>query len=67
MPQVNKIEQYDNKAQIASEVPVEENNTIHLSAEDQKNLVEEIMNPPESTPAMLRARETYARIIRKAC
>ena len=67
MSQVDKVEHYDHEAYSASELPVEDNNNIRLSAEDQKSLVEEILNPPEPTPALLHAKETYARIIRKAC
>lgn len=67
MSQVEKVEHSENSTHVAPELPVEENNTIHLSAEDQKSLVEELLNPPEPTPALLRAKETYKRIIRKAC
>ncbi len=67
MSQVDKVESYNPVVASASEMPVEENNSIRLSAEDQKSLAEEILNPPAPTPALLRAKETYARIIRKAC
>jgi uncharacterized protein (DUF1778 family) len=66
MSQIDKVEHYDHEAHIAPETLIEENNIIHLSAEDQKRLAEELLNPPAPTPAMLRAEESYARLFRKA-
>ena len=36
--------------------------TIHLSAEDQRALVEAFLNPPPLAPAMLRAIEAHRRL-----
>jgi hypothetical protein len=54
------------RAAFAPKTPVKKD-PIRLSAEDQKKLVEEILNPPEPTPSYLRAREAYVRLIKKAC
>lgn len=40
---------------------------IHLNAEESKRLLEDIKNPPEPTPAYLRAKTQYNQIIKKAC
>jgi uncharacterized protein (DUF1778 family) len=66
MSQVDKVEHQD-EAQIAPATPVEDDNVIHLSAEGQKRVVELLLNPPPLSPAMLRAKESYARLIEKAC
>ena len=50
MSQINKIDHFEEEI-IASEKPFEDNDLIRLPAEGQKALVEDILNPPEPTPA----------------
>jgi uncharacterized protein (DUF1778 family) len=42
----------------------EEANIIRLSAEDQRLFAQLLLSPPPLAPAMERARERYARLIR---
>lgn len=50
-------------AEDAAKRAIEEQQTIRLSAEDQKRFVEAILNPPPSTPAMQRAWEHHSRLV----
>ena len=43
---------------------VEDENSIRLSVEDQVRFAELLLNPPELSPALLRASETHKRLIR---
>ncbi|PPD02662.1 MAG: hypothetical protein CTY29_12295 [Methylobacter sp.] len=42
---------------------IEEVGIIRLSAEDQKRFVDLLLNPPEPSPALLRAKEAHARLL----
>ncbi len=52
-------------AQEAANRTIEETQIIRLSVEDQRAFAEAILNPPEPTPALLRAAEAHRRLIRE--
>lgn len=45
---------------------IEEEHIIRLSMEDQKRFAELLLDPPELSPAMLRAREANKRLIKES-
>lgn len=45
---------------------IEEEHIIRLSVEDQKRFADLLLNPPELSPALLRAREAHKRLIRES-
>jgi uncharacterized protein (DUF1778 family) len=51
-------------AQEAAHRAIEEAHLIRLSVEDQRRFVDFLLNPPELSPALLRAKEAHARLIR---
>jgi uncharacterized protein (DUF1778 family) len=53
-------------AQEAARKTIEEHHLIRLSLEDQQHFVETLLNPPEISPAMERAKEAHARLIRES-
>ena len=53
-------------AQEVAHKVIEEEHIIRLSVEDQKRFAELLLNPPELSPAMLRAREAHKRLIRES-
>jgi uncharacterized protein (DUF1778 family) len=53
-------------AQEAAHRTIEETHLIRLSAEDQSRFVDLLLNPPELSPALLRAREAHAELIRES-
>ncbi len=53
-------------AQEAAHRIIEEAHLIRLSVEDQRRFVDLLLNPPEPSPALSRAREAHARLIRKS-
>ena len=53
-------------AQEAAHRTIEETHLIRLSVEDQSRFVDLLLNPPELTPAMERAKEAHARLIRES-
>jgi uncharacterized protein (DUF1778 family) len=50
-------------AQEAAHRTIEETEIIRLSVEDQRLLAEALLNPPEPTPALVRAAESYRRLV----
>jgi uncharacterized protein (DUF1778 family) len=50
-------------AQEAAHRTIEETEIIRLSVEDQRLLAEALLNPPEPTPALVRAAENYRRLV----
>jgi uncharacterized protein (DUF1778 family) len=52
-------------AQEAAHRTIEETHLIRLSVEDQRRFVELLLDPPAAVPAMERAKEAHARLIRK--
>ena len=50
-------------AQEAANRTIEETQIIRLSVEDQRAIIEAILNPPEPSPALRRAFETHRRLI----
>jgi uncharacterized protein (DUF1778 family) len=50
-------------AQEAAHRTIEETQIIRLSVEDQRLIAEALLNPPEPTPALRKAFETYKRLI----
>lgn len=57
-----------NEAQIAPATQSQEldlSEYIFLSPEDEENLLELILDPPELNPAFLRAQESYKRLFNK--
>ncbi len=52
-------------AQEAAHRTIEETHLIRLSVEDQRRFVDLLLNPPEPSPALLRAKEAHARLIRE--
>lgn len=52
-------------AQEAAARAIEETQIIRLSVEDQRLFAEAILNPPEPTPALLRAAQAYRTILTK--
>jgi uncharacterized protein (DUF1778 family) len=53
-------------AQEAAHQAIEEAHLIRLSVEDQRRFVDSLLNPPELSPALLRAQEAHARLIRES-
>ena len=53
-------------AQEAAHRMIDETHLIRLSAEDQKRFVDLLLNPPELSPAMVRARDAHAVLIRES-
>ncbi len=53
-------------AQEAAHRAIEEAHLIRLSMEDQRRFVDCLLNPPEPSPALLRAKEAHARLIRES-
>jgi uncharacterized protein (DUF1778 family) len=53
-------------AQEAAHRAIEEAHLIRLSVEDQRRFVDCLLNPPEISPALSRAREAHARLIRES-
>lgn len=53
-------------AQEAAHRAIEEAHLIRLSVEDQRRFADRLLNPPELSPAMLRAREAHSRLIRES-
>ena len=51
-------------AQEVAHRTIEETEIIRLAVEDQRLLVEALLNPPEPTPAMERAIERYQRMVK---
>ncbi|WP_428483366.1 DUF1778 domain-containing protein [Rhodopila sp.] len=51
-------------AQDAAQGAIEEMHIIRLAADDQRRFVDLLLNPPSLAPAMERAREAHARLIR---
>jgi uncharacterized protein (DUF1778 family) len=51
-------------AQEAANRTIEETHLIRLSVEDQRRFVELLLDPPAATPALERAQEAHARLIR---
>jgi uncharacterized protein (DUF1778 family) len=49
-------------AQEAAHRRIEETQIIRLSVEDQRLIAEALINPPEPTPALIRAFETHRRL-----
>ena len=52
--------------QEAAERRIEQAQVMRLSLEDQKLFVDAILNPPEPTPALLRAFERHRELIQKS-
>jgi uncharacterized protein (DUF1778 family) len=50
-------------AQEAAHWTIEETSILRLSMTDQRRFVELLLNPPELTPAMKRARQAHAKLI----
>lgn len=53
-------------AQEAAHRTIEEAQLIQLSVEDQRRFVELLLDPPPLAPALERAREAHARLIRES-
>jgi uncharacterized protein (DUF1778 family) len=53
-------------AQEAAHRTITEAQIIRLSVEDQRRFADSILNPPELSPALLRAQEAHARLIRES-
>ncbi len=45
---------------------IEEAHLIRLSVDDQRRFVDSLLNPPEPSPALMRAREAHDRLIRES-
>ncbi|MBI3759696.1 MAG: DUF1778 domain-containing protein [Deltaproteobacteria bacterium] len=50
----------------AAQKTIEEAQIIRLSVEDQRALAESILNPPEPSPALRRAKAAHERLISKS-
>jgi uncharacterized protein (DUF1778 family) len=50
-------------AEGAARQALEEANTIRLSVEDQRRFVELLLDPPEPSPALRRAKEAHEKLI----
>src|SRR3954468_9153198 len=50
-------------AQEAAHRTIEETHLIRVSAEEQERFVDLLLNPPDPSPALLRAKEAHARLI----
>jgi uncharacterized protein (DUF1778 family) len=53
-------------AQAAAHRTIEETQIIRLSVKDQVRFVDLLLNPPELSPALERARKAHARGVRKS-
>src|SRR4051795_8113864 len=53
-------------AREAAHRTIEETHLIRLSVEDQRRFVDLLLNPPELSPALKRARDAHSRLIRKS-
>ena len=53
-------------AQEAAHRTIEETHLIRLSAEEQSRFVDLLLNPPEPSPALSRAKEAHAELIRES-
>ena len=53
-------------AQEAAHRAIEETHLIRLSAEDQQRFVDLLLNPPDPSPALSRAKKAHARLIRES-
>jgi uncharacterized protein (DUF1778 family) len=51
-------------AQDAARRAIEETQIIRLSIEDQRALIEALLDPPEPTPALKRAAERHSRLVK---
>lgn len=52
-------------AQDAAQRTIEDTHIIRLAADDQRRFVDLLLNPPPLAPAMERAHEAHARLIRE--
>ncbi len=50
-------------AQEAAQRTIEKTEIIRLSVEDQRLLAEALLDPPEPAPALVRAAESYRRLV----
>ena len=50
-------------AEGAARKALEDAYTVHLSVEDQRRFVDLLLNPPEPSPALLRAKEAHENLI----
>ena len=50
-------------AQEAARRTIEDTHIIRLSAEDQRRFVDHLLNPPEPTPALKRAKQAHEALI----
>jgi len=55
----------DEQDQEAANRTIEEAHLIQLSVEDQRRFAECLLNPPNPSPALTRARKAHVRLIRK--
>jgi uncharacterized protein (DUF1778 family) len=53
-------------AQEAAHGAIAEAHLIRLSVEDQRRFADRLLNPPELSPAMLRAKKAHSRLIRES-
>jgi uncharacterized protein (DUF1778 family) len=53
-------------AQEAAHRTIAEAHIIHLSVEDQRRFADGLLNPPELSPALLRAKKAHDRLIRES-
>jgi uncharacterized protein (DUF1778 family) len=53
-------------AEQAARRAIEDAQLIRLSVEDQRKLVETLLNPPKPTPALRRAMQAHKRLIAKS-
>ncbi len=53
-------------AQEAAHRTIEETHLIRLSLEEQRRFVDLLLNPPEPSPALVRAKEAHGRLIRES-
>jgi uncharacterized protein (DUF1778 family) len=53
-------------AQEAAHRTIEETYLIRLSVEDQARFAEILLNPPEPSPGLMRAKEAHARLVRES-
>lgn len=53
-------------AQEAAHRTIEETHLIRLSTEEQSRFVDLLLNPPEPSPALTRAKEAHAELIRES-
>ena len=51
-------------AQEAANRTIEETHLIRLSADEQRRFVDLLLNPPDAVPALERAKQAHARLIR---